>query len=170
MAWREYHDLTKHITESLRRTRRGLHWANMPNPFRHYEGVPVLDLPADPPAPQTPAIEILRGGVSKTQAGDGAAFLSQLMFYSTSITAFKSSRESRRRGSRWACSHSLRQPSGACASTAYGTREAVASRDARQFSYVRAPGPMQRLVSLTRLWGATRLKVSQELPSLFQIF
>ena len=89
MAWREYHDLTKHITESLRRTRRGLHWANMPNPFRHYEGVPVLDLPADPPAPQTLAIEILRGGVSKIQAGDGAAFLSQLMFYSTSITAFK---------------------------------------------------------------------------------
>ena len=35
---------------------------------------------------------------------------------------------------------------------------------------VRAPGPMQRLVSLTRLWGATRLKVSQELPSLFEIF
>src|SRR5881394_77808 len=89
MTWHEYHEAKKHSVESLRRKRHLLDWANMLNPFRHCEGVPVLDLPADPAAPQTPAIEILRGGVSKTQAGDGAAFLSQLMFYSTSITASK---------------------------------------------------------------------------------
>ncbi len=170
MAWREYHDLSKHRTESLRRTRRGLHWANMPNPFRHYEGVPVLDLPADPPAPpapQTPAIEILRGGVSKTQAGDGAAFLSQLMFYSTSITASK------------------RVPSTGFAlgvfpqlAPALGSLRFHCLRNTRSSRLPRckailvceAPKPMQRLVSLTRLWEATRLKVSQELPSLFQIF
>jgi len=51
MAWREYHEFTKHSVESLRRTRRYLDWANMPDPFRHYEGVPILDLPADPPTP-----------------------------------------------------------------------------------------------------------------------
>jgi len=50
MTWLEYHELTKHSAESLRRTQHYLDWANMPNPFRHYEGVPVLDLPADPPA------------------------------------------------------------------------------------------------------------------------
>ena len=54
--WREYHDETKHSVESLRRSTHRLDWANQPDPFRHYEGVPVLDLPADPPSPNIPAL------------------------------------------------------------------------------------------------------------------
>jgi SagB-type dehydrogenase family enzyme len=76
MTWREYHEFTKHSLESLRRTPHVLDWANMPDPFRHYEGVPVLDLPADPPAPETPVL-------------DGPAFLSRLLFYSAAISASK---------------------------------------------------------------------------------
>ena len=64
MKWREYHESTKHSIESLAQTRHGLDWANMPDPFRHYEGVPVLDLPADPPEPQMPALEVLQGGLA----------------------------------------------------------------------------------------------------------
>jgi SagB-type dehydrogenase family enzyme len=89
MTWREYHELTKHSVESLRRTQHYLDWANMPNPFRHYEGVPVLDFPADPPAPQISALQVLEGKTGNTSAGDGAGFLSQLMFYSASISASK---------------------------------------------------------------------------------
>jgi len=89
MGWREYHELTKHSVESLRRTQHYLDWANMPNPFRHYEGVPVLDLPADPPAPQISALEVLEGKTGNTLARDGVEFLSQLMFYSASISASK---------------------------------------------------------------------------------
>ena len=89
MTWLEYHELTKHSTESLRRTRHSLDWENMPNPFRHYEGVPVLDLPADPSAPQIAALEVLEGNTGNTLARDGAEFLSQLMFYSASISASK---------------------------------------------------------------------------------
>jgi SagB-type dehydrogenase family enzyme len=89
MAWREYHEFTKHTVERLRRTPHFLDWANMPNPFRHYEGVPVLDLPADPPPPQIPALEVLEGRAGNTLAKDGAAFLSQLLFYSASISATK---------------------------------------------------------------------------------
>jgi SagB-type dehydrogenase family enzyme len=89
MGWREYHELTKHSVESLRRTQHYLDWANMPNPFRHYEGIPVLDLPADPPAPQIPALEVLEGKTGNTLARDGAQFLSQLMFYCASISASK---------------------------------------------------------------------------------
>jgi SagB-type dehydrogenase family enzyme len=74
--WREYHDATKHSRESLRRSRHFLDWANMPDPFRHYEGVPVRDLPADPLAPPFPC-------------ADGAAFLSQLLYYSAAISASK---------------------------------------------------------------------------------
>jgi SagB-type dehydrogenase family enzyme len=89
MTWREYHESTKHSVESLRRTAYVLDWANMPNPFRHYEGVPVLDLPADPPVPETPALEVLYGTMGTTCAGDGAAFLSQLLFYAAAISATK---------------------------------------------------------------------------------
>jgi hypothetical protein len=49
----------------------------MPNPFRHYEGVPVLDLLADPPTPETPALEVLQGMAGVTPARDGPTFLSQ---------------------------------------------------------------------------------------------
>src|SRR5579863_964182 len=76
MTWREYHEVTAHSVESLRRSRHYLDWANMPDPFRHYEGVPVLDLPADPPSPEKPA-------------PDAPTFLSQLLFYSAAISASK---------------------------------------------------------------------------------
>src|ERR1700722_18254675 len=98
MEWREYHEFTKHTVEKLRRSQHYLDWANMPNPYRHYEGVPLLDLPADPPAPQIPALEVLDGKLGNTfandvaqnaSAQDGAGFLSQLMFYSASISATK---------------------------------------------------------------------------------
>jgi SagB-type dehydrogenase family enzyme len=89
MTWREYHELTKHSAESVRRIHHYLDWANMPNPFRHYEDVPILDLPSDPPAPQISALEVLEGKVGDTSARDGAEFLSQLMFYSASISASK---------------------------------------------------------------------------------
>jgi SagB-type dehydrogenase family enzyme len=89
VTWLEYHELTKHTAESLRRTQHYLDWANMPNPFRHYEGVPVLDLPADPSAPQISALEVLEGKTGNSPARDGAEFLSQVMFYSGSISASK---------------------------------------------------------------------------------
>jgi SagB-type dehydrogenase family enzyme len=68
--WREYHEFTKHTVEKLRRSRHYLDWANMPNPYRHYEGVPLLDLPADPPAPQIAALEVLEGKLGDTFASD----------------------------------------------------------------------------------------------------
>jgi len=87
MTWREYHVSTRHSVESLRRTPHVLDWANMPDPFRHYEGLPVLDLPTDPPVPETPALAVLGGVSGGIAAGDGPTFLSQLLFYSAAISA-----------------------------------------------------------------------------------
>ncbi len=93
MTWREYHETTKHSAESLRRSQHFLDWANMPNPYRQYEGVPLLDLSADPPAPEIPALEVLGGrsgaALAGEGAGDGAAWLSQLLFHSAAISAVK---------------------------------------------------------------------------------
>lgn len=69
-----YHEITKHTPERLRASRHWLDWANMPSPFRHYEGAPVVDLPADPQ--QRPGLT----------TGDA---LSALFFYSCSISAAK---------------------------------------------------------------------------------
>ena len=61
----------------------------MPDPFRHYEGVPVLDLAADPPVPETPAFQVLQGVFGAATAADGPTLLSQLLFYSAAISASK---------------------------------------------------------------------------------
>jgi SagB-type dehydrogenase family enzyme len=91
--WREYHESTKNNAEALWRTRDVLDWENMPDPFRHYEGTPVLDLPADPPSPVIPALELLQGAYGSALAPelalDGSVFLSELLFYSAAISATK---------------------------------------------------------------------------------
>src|SRR5580704_15096188 len=89
MTWREYHESTKHTVQSLRRSQHFLDWKNMPDPFRHYEGAPVLDLPAEPPSPEIPALEVLRGAYGITHAPDGRGFLSELLFHSAAISASK---------------------------------------------------------------------------------
>lgn len=61
----------------------------MPNSFRHYEGVPILDLPADPPGPQIPVLNLLEGASGSTPVQDGPRFLSQLLFYSAAVSASK---------------------------------------------------------------------------------
>jgi len=71
----DYHEFTKHTVEKLRRMAHVLDWANMPDPYRHYEGVPVVDLPAR--ATLGAALQ------------DGAAFLSCLLFHSAAISASK---------------------------------------------------------------------------------
>jgi SagB-type dehydrogenase family enzyme len=61
----------------------------MPDPFRHYEGVPVIDLPADPPEPEIPALAVLAGHKGTDESSDWISFLSRLFFYSASISAAK---------------------------------------------------------------------------------
>ncbi|MGH8324766.1 MAG: SagB/ThcOx family dehydrogenase, partial [Steroidobacteraceae bacterium] len=85
----EYHNSTKHTPDSVRRAARPLDWANMPDPFRNYEGAPLIDLPADPPPPAVAALEVLRGSPCPLTTGDPIAFLSQLLFYSAAISAAK---------------------------------------------------------------------------------
>lgn len=84
-----YHEATKHTLERLMAEPHWLDWSNMPEPFRHYEGVPVVDLPADPPPPAIPALEVLCGKRGERTAGSGAEFLSRLLYYSAAISAGK---------------------------------------------------------------------------------
>lgn len=82
MTWNEYHEATKHSVESLSRVGE-LDWKNMPDPFRHYEGVPVFDLPADPAAPEISALDVLQGSLGTTpMVGARISFATTLLFCS----------------------------------------------------------------------------------------
>jgi SagB-type dehydrogenase family enzyme len=61
----------------------------MPDPFRHYEGAPVIDLPADPKQPEIAALDVLNGQCGRNESPDWIHFLSRLLFYSASISAAK---------------------------------------------------------------------------------
>jgi len=89
ITWRDYHQATKHTPESIRRSRHFLDWANMPDPFRHYEGAPIVDLVADPSPPEISALDVLEGWRGPDESTDWLTFLSRLLFYSASISASK---------------------------------------------------------------------------------
>lgn len=86
-----YHKATRHTPQQLRESGHTLDWANMPDPFRHYEQVPVHDLRADPPAPAIDTLAVLRGEPAPLRIADGAAFLSSLLFHAAAISASKRS-------------------------------------------------------------------------------
>src|SRR5260370_15459505 len=47
-----YHHATKHSYDSVRTNARFLDWHNQPDPFRSYEGAPLITLPAEPGFPE----------------------------------------------------------------------------------------------------------------------
>jgi SagB-type dehydrogenase family enzyme len=88
-AWREYHELTKHTPERLRALPHVLDWANMPEPFRYYEGAPIVDLPANAPAPSVSIGDVLSGKFPPPTEVDLLTLLSQILFHSAAISATK---------------------------------------------------------------------------------
>lgn len=84
---RQYHEATKHTPERLRSLRHHLDWANQPNPFRHYAGAPIIDLPADAPAPTANLLALLRGEIAEPLNGTVPRLLSALLFHAAAISA-----------------------------------------------------------------------------------
>ena len=98
-----YHESTKHTFESVRTNPHYLDWDHQPNPFRSYEGAPLVRLPSDPQIPPVPALEILHNHTHSQplpQSRDalfpqfpgphqGIPLISSLMWYSMAISAWK---------------------------------------------------------------------------------
>jgi SagB-type dehydrogenase family enzyme len=96
-----YHHATKHSYDSVRTNARFLDWHNQPDPFRSYEGAPLITLPPEPgfPEPGTFAtIAALAEGPSTAKGSKSdyreevqldVTWLSRLFWYSMAISAWK---------------------------------------------------------------------------------
>jgi SagB-type dehydrogenase family enzyme len=96
-----YHHATKHSYQSVRTNAHFLDWHNQPNPFRAYEGAPLIALPAEPGFPEAGAfatMATLAEGVwtakgSKPESREkvelDVTWLSRLLWHSMAISAWK---------------------------------------------------------------------------------
>jgi len=96
-----YHHVTKHSYQSVRTNAHFLDWHNQPNPFRTYEGAPLIVLPTEPDFPKAgtfATMASLAEGVwtakgSKPESREtvqlDVTWLSQLLWHSMAISAWK---------------------------------------------------------------------------------
>ncbi len=96
-----YHHVTKHSYDSVRANARFLDWGNQPDPFRTYEGAPLITLLAEPGFPQIGTfvtIAALAEGARTTEGSKSeyreevqldVTWLSRLLWHSMAISAWK---------------------------------------------------------------------------------
>jgi len=96
-----YHHATKHSYRSVRTNAHFLDWHNQPDPFRTYEGAPLIALPAEPAfsaigtfATMAALAEGMRpAGGSRPESGEGVqldlTWLSRLLWHSMAVSAWK---------------------------------------------------------------------------------
>ena len=96
-----YHHVTKHLYHSVRTNAHFLDWHNQPDPFRTYEGAPLIRLPAEPGFPKAGTFvtmaELAEGArttkKSKREYSEevplDVTWLSRLLWHSMAITAWK---------------------------------------------------------------------------------
>ena len=94
-----YHERTKHHFNRYARGPGSLDWANQPDPFRRYQGAPLLYLPRLGPdeEPLSPAYEHLYRPAAVASAPVTARSLSRLFEYALALSAWKQAG-----GTRWA--------------------------------------------------------------------
>ena len=86
-----YHQQTKHHFSRYARSLGYMDWANQPDPFRRYEGSPLIPLPVLKPddAPSSPLYEDLYHPGAIASAPVNARTLSRFFEYSLAISAWK---------------------------------------------------------------------------------
>ncbi|MEW5977869.1 MAG: SagB/ThcOx family dehydrogenase [Acidobacteriota bacterium] len=83
-----YHQATKHHFQAYARGPSELDWATQPNPFRRYEGAPLLPLDPIPPGPEPPYEVAFREGQLPVQPF-GRQQVCQLFTDSLALSAWK---------------------------------------------------------------------------------
>jgi SagB-type dehydrogenase family enzyme len=87
-----YHERTKHHLRRFARSPGAMDWATQPDPFRRYEGAPLVRLPLAEPGRALPYWQLcLHGGVEPQPLSMGS--LSLFFRYALSLTAWKRVRD-----------------------------------------------------------------------------
>ncbi len=96
-----YHHVTKHSYDSVRIHARSLDWHNQPDPFRRYEGAPLIALPAEPGFPKAGTFVTMAALAEGPETAKGSksdyreevpldvTWLSRLLWHSMAISAWK---------------------------------------------------------------------------------
>jgi SagB-type dehydrogenase family enzyme len=96
-----YHHATKHTFDSVRANAHFLDWRNQPNPFRTYEGAPLVSLPPEPGFPEVGAFATMAAlAENPALSGSGAPeprkeitldarWLSRFLWHSMAVSAWK---------------------------------------------------------------------------------
>src|ERR1700687_221413 len=97
----DYHHATKHSYDSVRTNARFLDWHNQPDPFRNYEGAPLITLPAEPGFPEAGTFATIAALAEAPRTAKGnksdyreevqldMTWLSRLLWHSMAISAWK---------------------------------------------------------------------------------
>jgi SagB-type dehydrogenase family enzyme len=83
----DYHDRTKHRLDRYARSPGYMDWDNQPNPFRRFEGAPLLRLD-HPPEDTAPTYDSLYGALPTARPLDRDA-VSRLFYFSLALSAWK---------------------------------------------------------------------------------
>jgi SagB-type dehydrogenase family enzyme len=96
-----YHHATKHSYQSVRTSAHFLDWHNQPDPFRTYEGVPLIALPTEPDFPEAGTFATMAALAERARTAKGSkpgygeqiqldvSWLSRLLWHSMAISAWK---------------------------------------------------------------------------------
>ncbi|MCL4177402.1 MAG: SagB/ThcOx family dehydrogenase [Verrucomicrobia bacterium] len=91
----DYHDRTKHDFKRFARSLGYLDWANQPNPFRRFEGAPLIHLEEMPPSVQPTYDSLFGSAGARSAAPPDAHGVAQLFYDSFALSAWKVAGESR---------------------------------------------------------------------------
>src|SRR5262249_9475078 len=69
-----YHHATKHSYHSVRTNPHFLDWRNQPDPFRTYEGAPLITLPAESGLPMAGTFATMAALAKRTRTDGGSKF------------------------------------------------------------------------------------------------
>ncbi len=96
-----YHHATKHTYDSVRMNAHSLDWHNQPDPFRTYEGAPLIALPSEPGFPDAGTFATIAALAKGVRTAEGSKpewreetqfdvnWLSRLLWHSMAISAWK---------------------------------------------------------------------------------
>jgi SagB-type dehydrogenase family enzyme len=96
-----YHHATKHSYQSVRTNAHFLEWHNQPDPFRTYEGAPLIALPTEPGFPEAGTFATMAALPERARTPTGSksgygeevqldvSWLSRLLWHSMAISAWK---------------------------------------------------------------------------------